>query len=151
MVDVELSSDEPAIAVAYRVVEKVVASAARELLHDAADGCNLSIRMLGDDEVSRLHATFFGDPDLTDVMSFPSEEAAGIVGAYLGDIAISTSVARTQAQEHGHSMTRETAFLALHGLLHLLGYDDSDDRGKACMLATQTRLLEAFEHEHGTI
>ena len=73
----------------------------------------------------RMNAQYRRADYATDVLSFPSE-TRGV----LGDIAIARGVAARQAREHGHSEATEVRTLALHGLLHLLGYDHERDRGE---------------------
>jgi probable rRNA maturation factor len=73
----------------------------------------------------------------TDVLAFPNSEPR----AELGDIVIATGVARRQAREQGHTWAQELRVLALHGLLHLLGYDhhDKDDGGRMARLESRLR------------
>lgn len=87
----------------------------------------LSIAILGDAEVRRLNRQYRGVDKVTDVLSFPAD-TRGV----LGDIVIADGVARRQARQHGHGFTTELRILALHGLLHLIGYDHdaADDRGR---------------------
>jgi len=75
----------------------------------------------------------------TDVLSFPGEDTDGVAGVrYLGDIAISVDTAARQARRMKHSLDRELKLLALHGYLHLLGYDHESDKGE--MMRLQGRL-----------
>jgi len=74
----------------------------------------------------------------TDVLSFPNHEPL-IPNPYLGDIVIATGVARRQARKAGHSELTELRVLALHGLLHLLGYDHERDRGAMAKLERSLR------------
>lgn len=75
----------------------------------------------------------------TDVLSFPAApEGPGT--RHLGDLVIATSVAKRQAREAGHSYQTELRVLALHGLLHLLGYDHEDPRDRGRMQRLETRL-----------
>ncbi len=117
----------------------------KELLQFAAEqeGAwgELGLWICRDEEIAELHARYQGIPGPTDVLSFPGDPP------YLGDIAVSADTAAAQAREVGHSARREIAYLALHGLLHLLGYDDLDDASRAFMLARQDELLQAFEQE----
>jgi len=71
----------------------------------------------------------------TDVLSFPSEEPR-----FLGDIVIAEGVARRQARRAGHEFGVEARVLALHGLLHLLGYDHEQDADGGRMRALEARL-----------
>lgn len=101
----------------------------------------VSVWICRDDEIAELHERFQGIPGPTDVMSFPGDPP------YLGDIAVSAETAAEQARDAGHSVGREIAFLALHGFLHLIGYDDLSEPERARMLARQEELLRAFEAE----
>ena len=77
----------------------------------------VAVRITGDDEMEQLNRTYAGDEHATDVLSF-----AG-TGSHVGDIAISWPAVTRQAAEHGHDEKSELALLAVHGLLHLLGWD----------------------------
>ncbi len=103
-------------------------AAAIERLHRAPE---LTIRILGGRAIRRLHLQFFGDPDETDVLSFPSGTAGE--DGYLGDIAVCWPVAARQAVQYGHEATTEASLLAVHGLLHLLGWDHASPAEEAEM------------------
>lgn len=109
----------------------------------------LALRVADDAEIAALHGRFFGDPTPTDVISFPSGDDLAAEQGHLGDVVISLDTARGNAAVEGHTPEREVAFLALHGLLHVCGYDDASDRERALMLRRQIELLERFEREHG--
>ncbi len=106
----------------------------------------VSVWVNTDAEIADLHQRYMGIEGPTDVMSFPAADAPVHEG-YLGDIAVSHETAARQAEEAGHTPDREIAYLALHGLLHLLGYDDLSPEERSRMLARQDALLEAFERE----
>jgi probable rRNA maturation factor len=90
----------------------------------------VSVALVGDAAMRRLNARFRGVPTSTDVLSFPaSADPAPGRRTAMGDLAISVDAARRQAREMGHSVTDEVRILALHGLLHLLGYDHETDQG----------------------
>lgn len=89
----------------------------------------ISVRFVDNDLIKELNKTYRNIDSETDVLSFPLGEN-GIydvnpdTGAYLlGDIVISVEKAYSQADEFGHSLDREMAFLTVHSMLHLLGYD----------------------------
>ena len=72
-------------------------------------------------------------------------EISGIGGPrVLGDIIISIEKVREQAEEYGHSFNRELGFLALHGFLHLLGYDHMEELEEKRMFARQKELLDGY-------
>jgi probable rRNA maturation factor len=98
----------------------------------AAARGTVSVALISDAAMARLNGTFRDTPQPTDVLSFPAESAArpGRTPRHLGDLAIARGVATRQARQHGHSLAIELRILALHGLLHLLGYDHEADRGQ---------------------
>ncbi len=84
----------------------------------------VSIALVSDARMRTLNRTYRRKDKVTDVLSFGAgAEPPAAHGAILGDIVIATGVARRQAGESGHSYQSELRVLALHGLLHLLGYD----------------------------
>lgn len=85
---------------------------------------SVTVALVTDAQIRRLNRTFRKKDDTTDVLSFPA--SAGD----LGDIVIAAGVAKRQAREAGHSLQTELRVLALHGLLHLLGYDHERDNGE---------------------
>ena len=100
----------------------------------------LSILFTSDSEMRRLNAKYRRKDAPTDVLSFPSTGGPG--PATLGDIVISIPTARRQAKAGGSSLERETLFLLVHGLLHLLGYDHARSGGEAKkMERLQKRLM----------
>jgi probable rRNA maturation factor len=117
------------------------AAAGPELAARLPDGgWDLTIRISGDRELRRLNRRFLGEDHATDVLSFPSGDRAP--GAYLGDIVISWPAVIRQAAEFGHSDVSELGLLAVHGFLHILGWD----HGTAGEEAEMSRLsLEALE------
>lgn len=93
-------------------------------------GSEVTVLLCGDATMRRLNRTFRGKDRTTDVLSFPA--GAGPhpgSGRPLGDLAISIPQAARQAAAAGHPLRREIALLALHGYLHLLGYDHEVDDG----------------------
>jgi probable rRNA maturation factor len=84
-------------------------------------GWDVAVRISGDQELRRLNRRFLGDDHPTDVLSFPTEERGP--SAHLGDIVVSWAAVRRQAADYGHGDRVELALLAVHGFLHLLGWD----------------------------
>ena len=91
----------------------------------ARAGGTVVIAMISDAAMRRINKQFRRKDYATDVLSFPS-----MLPGSLGEMAIATGVCRRQAREAGHSEAVEARVLALHGLLHLLGYDHETDRGE---------------------
>lgn len=90
----------------------------------------LTIALVSDAAMRRLNRRFRAVDRATDVLSFPAGKVLPGAGASLGDLAIALGVARAQAREMGHALEVELRILALHGLLHLLGYDHEADQGE---------------------
>lgn len=85
---------------------------------------------MSDQRVRALNRQYRGVNRATDVLSFPTDHRLPTTEHCLGDIVIARGVARRQAREAGHSELTEWRVLALHGLLHLLGYDHERDSGR---------------------
>jgi len=94
----------------------------------------VSVAFVGERRMRALNRAYRGKDVPTDVLSFPSGERA-----FLGDIVIAAGVARRQARAAGHSFGTEARVLALHGLLHLLGYDHEVDDGRMRRLEARLR------------
>lgn len=84
----------------------------------------------------------------TDVITFALEDNQGVVLPdrirVLGDIYISIDKAKSQAEEYGHTLTRELSFLAVHGFYHLLGYDHQNKEEEKIMFMKQEEVLEEY-------
>jgi probable rRNA maturation factor len=94
----------------------------------------MTVAIVSDARVRALNRKFRKKDQTTDVLSFPAEEPG-----YLGDVVISSGVAARQARAARHSLATELRVLALHGLLHLLGYDHERDDGQMARLERRLR------------
>jgi probable rRNA maturation factor len=108
------------------------ATLARWLTHIAPARARgmLSVAIVSDARVRALNRQYRGVDSATDVLSFPANPDPRATSPCLGDIVIARGVARRQARTAGHSELTEWRVLALHGLLHLLGYDHERDAGR---------------------
>jgi len=95
---------------------------------------DVSVAFVDDGSIRKLNRQYRGKDEPTDVLSFPGDEPG-----FLGDIVIAAGVARHQAAAAGHALGTEARVLALHGLLHLLGYDHEDDSGAMARLESRLR------------
>ena len=98
----------------------------------------LTIALFSDQKIRNLNRQYRKIDRVTDVLSFPFARV-GAESDYLGDIAIASGVARRQAKSAGHSVQNELRLLALHGFLHLLGYDHKNDNGKMALIESRLR------------
>ena len=100
----------------------------------------VNVALVSDATMRRLNRRYRGVDRVTDVLSFPAAPAPkGRAGEFLGDLAIATGLAGRQARRLGHSTAKELRILALHGLLHLLGYDHETDLGAMRRLEERLR------------
>ena len=111
------------------------------LEHQSADG-DLTIVLTDDAQLHELNRDYLGVDAPTDVLSFPASETdPETARRYLGDILISVPRAEEQARAAGHALEAEVQLLAIHGTLHLLGYDHAEAGEKARMWKAQAEIL----------
>ncbi len=138
---------------------KKVFNYALKHLNQPAELLEVSVSIVSPEEIKELNKGFREVDSVTDVLSFPTcdnptrgaitvacEEVnpeTGLVN--IGDIVICLERAKEQAKEYGHSLKRELCFLALHGLLHLLGYDHVVDDDEKQMVALQKEILDKLK------
>ena len=94
----------------------------------------VTVALVSDARMRTLNRSYRNKDYATDVLSFPAHDER-----YLGDIVIATGVAQRQADDAGHPVTTEYRVLALHGLLHLLGYDHETDDGEMAKVEARLR------------
>ena len=101
----------------------------------------VAVALVTDAHIRKLNSQFRRKNVATDVLSFSTQSGSRPQDPGLGDIVIATGVARRQARDAGHSYQTELRVLALHGLLHLLGYDHDTktDRGRMARLEARLR------------
>lgn len=109
----------------------------------------VSITVTDNENIHYLNKEYRHIDRPTDVLSFALQEAqeptvlsAKTFALILGDIIISLEKATEQAAEYGHSLQREIAFLTVHGMLHLLGYDHMDEENRKKMQHEEKRVME---------
>lgn len=127
--------------------KKLIRSAVRAALrYEKFDrDCEVSVTLVDDAQIRSLNAGHRGIDRPTDVLSFPMFDEDFDDGEYavLGDVVISLERADKQAAEYGHSLEREIAFLTVHSVLHLLGYDHETGKAEESeMFAKQEEILE---------
>ncbi|WML54097.1 rRNA maturation RNase YbeY [Neobacillus sp. PS3-12] len=132
------------------VIEKLLNFAAAKLAIE--DGSEVSVTFVTNERIQEINREYRDKDAVTDVISFALEELGEgeveLVGAdiprILGDIIISIAKAKEQAEEYGHSFVREFGFLAVHGFLHLLGYDHMTEEDEREMFTLQKEILDEY-------
>ena len=159
-----ISNEQNKIEITPEIEEAITKVAeAAALSEECTFDCEVSVTLTDDEQIHALNKEHRGIDRPTDVLSFPlmdfdeNGEAAecefdfeydddGESGcALLGDIVISMERAKAQAEEYGHSLIREVAFLTAHSMLHLFGYDHVDDaEGERIMFEKQENILSSL-------
>ena len=114
---------KPVVGLSDTALAKFVGRASRALKLRGV----VNVLVTGSSELRSLNRRFRGKDQPTDVLSFPP--GPGLVKGLAGDIAISADIARQNARRLGHAAAQEIKILALHGVLHLAGYDHERDQG----------------------
>jgi len=115
------------------------------LEHENVNNAIFSVVFMDDEEIHEMNREYRGVDRVTDVISFAFEDNNDLVYndiRMLGDIFICIPQMKRQATEYGHSEKRELAFLAVHGILHLLGYDHMNEEDEKVMFALQELILD---------
>ena len=108
--------------------------------------CEVNVSFVDDDYMTELHIKWMDEPGTTDVLSFPMDmpQTPG-EAVTLGDIVISPVVASEQAKAQGHSIEHEIYILAVHGLLHIIGYDHADKAEEKVMFDLQEKIVRDWQ------
>ncbi len=133
--------DGPALRLIRRAVKQALTSPVA-LVSRGGEGAALSVTLLltDDAKLRALNGSFRGKDKPTNVLAFPAADAS-----YLGDIALAHGVVKREAREQGKNFAHHAAHLALHGTLHLLGYDHESAGEARAMETLETALLERLE------
>ncbi|MEK5487529.1 rRNA maturation RNase YbeY [Lysinibacillus sp. FSL M8-0355] len=132
------------------LVEKLLQHAAS--IENIEPETEVSVTFVTNETIQDINREYRGKDQPTDVISFALEELGeGEIEVtfegmprVLGDIIISTDRAKEQAEEYNHSFERELGFLAVHGFLHLLGYDHMEPEEEKKMFTKQDEILQTF-------
>ena len=156
MIDLLIENEQEKQEISEEIIRTIEKVCEETLKFEECDfDAEVSITFVDNEEIRRLNKEFRNKDSATDVLSFPIleyDENGDIVDAdfdfdedyvMLGDIVISAERAMEQAIEYGHSFLREIAFLCVHSMLHLLGYDHVDsEEDEKIMIQKQKQILE---------
>ncbi|HEU4965519.1 MAG TPA: rRNA maturation RNase YbeY [Bacilli bacterium] len=148
--------DEQSEAFDFELEQTLTAAIQAAARYEQIEAGDVAVSLVDDDTIQELNRTYRQKDVPTDVLSFAMQESAGNepeihfaegaeanVDNMLGDIIISVPTAKRQAVDYGHSLQREMAFLAVHGFLHLIGYDHMTEEDEKDMFARQDAILES--------
>mgnify|MGYP004465278711 FL=1 len=125
----------------FKVIKKVLKIGLKELEIKKVE---FNIIIVDNNYIHDLNKKYRGIDRETDVISFALEDDKTFnpKTRVLGDVYISLDKAISQADEYGHSLERELCFLAVHGMLHLLGYDHMEKSEEEIMFSLQEKILD---------
>lgn len=135
VINVEFNNQQDEVKISqemFDLLRKVIITAA-EL--EGYSGGEVSIAFVSNQQIRELNKKYRDKNEATDVLSFPIDDEM------LGDIIISANRAQEQSEEYGHSLKRELAYLTVHGMLHLFGYDHHSEEEKKEMRQKEERVL----------
>lgn len=119
----------------------LVRAAEAALAHGGQPGREVDLVVVSDEALAELHGRFLHDDSATDVMAFDlGDEEEGPSG----EVYLSLDMARRVAAERCVSLARELSLYAVHGCLHLCGYDDHEDEDRRAMRAAERAVLDAL-------
>ena len=126
--------------------KKIYELLAFALKRERLENVEFNIIFVDSDTIHEINRNYRHVDRVTDVISFALEDNETITLDHrvLGDIYICVERAEEQAKEYGHSFLRELAFLSIHGLLHLLGYDHMEKEEEKIMFSKQEDILNEF-------
>ena len=119
----------------------MVSTSDRRTLRAERTDAALTIYVTTDTEIRALNRRFHATNAATDVLAFPAEQSADKSHPYIGDVVVSYDSARVQARAARWRIADELNLLAVHGILHLLGYDDLTPRRRDKMWKRQEDIL----------
>lgn len=150
-IDVRVEESFAALTPTVRLREALAATLRQ---HRAAEGVGLTLLITDDETVRQLNRRFRGVDAPTDVLSFPAGDddlPTFDQEPYLGDILIACPYTAAQAAAAGHALEDELVLLAVHGALHLLGFDHDTPQRQAAMWAAQEALLRQLGVPAGVV
>lgn len=138
--EIPISLSHPGISLDRRILTRAIETL-DENAERFAGGCpagELSVAIVTDKTIARLHDAFLSDPTPTDVITFEGDRDAGVAG----EICVSVDTADRFAREHGKVFSEELTLYVVHGWLHLAGYDDLKPELKRAMRRAEARAMK---------
>lgn len=134
----------------HPIDEKEIERVVQSVIEGEGRSCDeVSITFVDRERISQIHADYFDDPTPTDCISIPmdcdGEEPIGESHFILGDVIVCPSIAIEYAANHGVDVDDEVKLYVVHGLLHLLGYDDIDPEERKKMRDAEAKHMKALQ------
>lgn len=143
MNEIEIFNETEEVVEEIEEMKKVIEKAIK---HECLHNLEFSIIIVDNEKIREINREYRKIDKVTDVITFALEDEKEMIvksdTRVLGDIYISMDRAKEQAKEYGHSLKRELCFLAVHGFLHLLGYDHMKEDDEKVMFGLQKEILD---------
>ncbi len=134
------------------LVQKVVENF---LKYYKKQNCEVSIAFVGDKTIRKLNKTYRGINKITDVLAFPDATVGTSLdneqSNFLGEVIIDYTQVKRQAKRFNNSVRQELIFILVHGLLHLLGYDDKTEKSRREMERLGREFIEKLKMNNNKI
>ncbi len=138
MITITIANRQRKLPVDRRRMRRAVEQIVRDAEITAA---KISLAIVDDPTIAKLHQQFLGDPEPTDVLSFLLERSPQVLE---GEVVVSADTARSCAPRYGCTAAEELLRYVIHGTLHLVGYDDTTARKRAVMRKREEEYLSAI-------
>ncbi|HRD56340.1 MAG TPA: rRNA maturation RNase YbeY [Parachlamydiaceae bacterium] len=124
----------------FKIIKPLIKKIAAEVIRFEGQKCDeVSIHFVSAKEIGELHDQFFDDPSETDCISLPIDDQTESHYRILGDVFVCPEVAVRYAKTHKKSVDDEVILYMIHGLLHLMGYDDIEAKERKSMRSAEKR------------
>ena len=136
---IHVINEQKSLKISSRQVKNLVSLVLKE------ENCScdeVSVTFVDTPRICELHEEFFQDNSPTDCISLPMDMEEDDIYRILGEVFVCTDTAIEYAKEHNTDPKEETALYIVHGLLHLMGYDDIEDEDRVQMRAAEKRLMQ---------
>lgn len=145
MTFVDVTNTQDVVFIDSQEVENLITC----LLKDKKISCDeISFHFVTKEEICQLHADFFNDPTPTDCITFPIDDEEQQGYRMLGEVFVCPQVALESIAEFKTTLSEELSLYVVHGLLHLLGYDDLEEEDLKAMRNEENRCIELLKKEN---
>ncbi len=127
--------------------DSAIKLARRVILAENVSFDEVTLHFVGKKKICQLHASYFDDPSFTDCISFPMDNVDSSGYSVLGEVFVCPEAAFRFVTKHGGDLYEEISLYAVHGLLHLLGYDDIEDSDREIMRSKEQFHMHILREE----
>lgn len=145
MINVFITNRQSSLRVSEQAISQIIHTTLKE---EEKEFDEVSIYLVDTKEISELHARYFNDPSVTDCISFPMDKHNEKGYRMLGDVFVCPQTALNYCKKNSGDPYKELSLYIIHGILHLLGYNDIDDKDRKIMRFAEKRILTLLEKKN---